>query len=508
MTSGFFWHKKKFKLVGSFVRVKIAVISDIHAGQDTSILTQRGHFEEILLLRTVRRLNRTVKPDITIIAGDLLENGNSNDAIEQSIRLREIIDMLNSPTIIIRGNHDLPAEEFYKIFGPMPDYVDINRCRFIPFDDHELPDFNAKRTNFDIERMKNAAKGFKGQVICVQHVPLFPQGEVDCPYSIVNSTEVIAAMKKFGINLSISGHWHEGFDLIKNQSTGFCAAPALYKEPFRFLEINLNDDEIKTTTHQLKIPEQPGLVDCHIHTQLAYCSENMDIEKTLRLARVLGLGGVIFTEHSSQLYFTQKQIENKLFFTKGLKAAAFKDDRMSKYFKALKKANIPSKAIGMEIDCDHQGRLILKNKHAGKVKFKMAAIHNLEEFSEYQPDQQKAYDEFLDKTEKFLQAGAKVLAHPFRVFSKTNQILDSSFYLSLAELLKKYSAAAELNFNHQRPRREFTKICLAQGVKISLGSDCHNLCQVGELNPHLDFLADCGFNGDLKDILTKENLKC
>ena len=39
------------------------------------------------------------------------------------------------------------------------------------------------------------------------------------------------------------------------------------------------------------------------------------------------------------------------------------------------------------------------------------------------------------------------------------------------------------------------------GVKITFGSDAHNLYEVGEFALHLDLVERAGFNGDLKDIM-------
>ena len=52
----------------------------------------------------------------------------------------------------------------------------------------------------------------------------------------------------------------------------------------------------------------PGLqfVDNHIHTELAYCSENMTVEKAIARAREVRLAGITFTEHAGQLYFDRK----------------------------------------------------------------------------------------------------------------------------------------------------------------------------------------------------------
>ena len=69
-------------------------------------------------------------------------------------------------------------------------------------------------------------------------------------------------------------------------------------------------------------------MDSHVHTQMAYCSENMDLISSLRLAKLWGLEKIAFTEHSGHLYFKREQYwgENKIWYQEGLDCA---DGRIS-----------------------------------------------------------------------------------------------------------------------------------------------------------------------------------
>ncbi|HQC52161.1 MAG TPA: hypothetical protein PLE92_03450, partial [Lentisphaeria bacterium] len=58
-----------------------------------------------------------------------------------------------------------------------------------------------------------------------------------------------------------------------------------------------------------------------------------------------------------------------------------------------------------------------------------------------------------------------------------------------------------INFHTNEPPVEFFRECLDAGVKVTLGSDAHNLYEVGDFALHLDFLKRCGFNGDWRDII-------
>ena len=74
-------------------------------------------------------------------------------------------------------------------------------------------------------------------------------------------------------------------------------------------------------------------------------------------------------------------------------------------------------------------------------------------------------------------------------------------YEPVAELLKQYGVAAEINFHQNEPRLEFFDLCLKKGVKLSLGSDSHNLYEVGFFLPHFRFLTELGVMGRLDEVL-------
>ncbi|MBS5533181.1 hypothetical protein KH017_20530, partial [bacterium] len=74
-------------------------------------------------------------------------------------------------------------------------------------------------------------------------------------------------------------------------------------------------------------------------------------------------------------------------------------------------------------------------------------------------------------------------------------------YEPVAELLRRYGVAAEVNFHQNDPEPEFFEICLKKGVKIALGSDSHNLYEVGFFLPHFRFLAELGVAGRLDEVL-------
>jgi hypothetical protein len=137
---------------------------------------------------------------------------------------------------------------------PLPaSWLDCGGARFIPFVDREEPGYNASRSSVDLERLRQAAAGLKGLGVALQHTSLFPPGACDCPFNYTNAGDVIAAMKEAGVRLSLSGHFHAGFD-VERDGIRYVTAPALCESPFAFLEIRIEGGRIGTVRHELRMP--------------------------------------------------------------------------------------------------------------------------------------------------------------------------------------------------------------------------------------------------------------
>jgi len=68
-------------------------------------------------------------------------------------------------------------------------------------------------------------------------------------------------------------------------------------------------------------------------------------------------------------------------------------------------------------------------------------------------------------------------------------------------VLKRYGIAVEINYHTNEPPAEFFRMCIENGIKLSLGSDAHNLYEVGEFYAHLKFLQKIAPDFDLCDLL-------
>jgi histidinol phosphatase-like PHP family hydrolase/calcineurin-like phosphoesterase family protein len=485
--------------------IKIALISDIHYSKEVNLAckNRKGEYADIFLLRAVHRINRFIKPDITLILGDLINDPESEDASKLLKELKQVIDKLESPSIVIPGNHDTEPENFYKIFEKPKDCIDVKGVKFVHFLDKEEPGYNASRTDSDIEKFKKARSSFDGQIVAVQHVPVFPPGKHECPYNYLNAEKIIDAMRENNVSLSLAGHYHEGFDSLKEGDITFITSPALCESPFKFFEIDLEQNgKASVKTHCLKNPEKAELIDYHIHTSLAYCNENMDMKKSVDLAEAFGLKKTGFGEHSGHLYFDNDTYWPGAFLSEGIDYRPMAD-RMEEYFQNFKALDSENALLGLEIDADFKGRPVIKPEHWKMVQIPIGAVHYLSELKKENPDIEKTKEEFLAICEKFLKCGIKILAHPFRVFRRAGIETPEELFEPLAKILKENNVAAEINYHTNYPPVKFFTMCIERQIKISFGSDSHNLYEVGEFAPHLDLIEKCGYDGDLTDILVK-----
>ena len=485
-------------------KIKIIVLADIHSAQNTNTQCpeRETKFADTLLLRAVHRINRYLQPDITLLLGDFVDDSDSKE-LE---KIKDIINSLTCPWIALPGNHDGNTDRFFEIFPHLPDYLDIKGCRFIPFVDREQPGCNAVRSKSDIRRMESLAKNFNGPVVTCHHVPLFKPKTMDVSYNYINAEEIISTMCSCGITCSLAGHYHNGF-ISRHQPFGTSiACPALCEKPFRFLEIAIGESgKMSTNEHRLAMDKNLCLTDFHVHSRFAYCNENMDFEKSLKLAELFNISRIFFTEHSSHLYFAKKDPERTHCLLPNYNLNQHSPHlRFQNFLDAVSNYDKNRCGVGTEVDCGFDGGSIIRDKDIDKFDILFGALHS---FPQTQITSKEAETMFRSMLAKFVQKfPMHVLAHPFRIFKRYNIDIDISNDLRafVVKLLKKHSIAAEINFHTNEPSKKFFQMCLEEKVSIAFGSDAHNLYEIGEFYPHISFLKQIGADKEFA-LLKMEN---
>jgi histidinol phosphatase-like PHP family hydrolase/predicted phosphodiesterase len=482
-------------------KTTIAVFTDIHYGAVVSLTQRRSDIADTLLLRAVQRMNRLVHPDVVVVLGDLVDDGSAPAAPERLARLRAILDKLASPYIVIPGNHDGDEGAFYQAFDRPDDMVDLCGVRFLAFVDREEPGYNASRSRLDIERFRRARADYDGPIVALQHVCLAPPATADIPYNYTNAEAIVAAMGAAGVVASISGHHHAGAAPVRNATTTFVNAPGLCESPFPYLLVTLDGDVVRVERNHLAMPASLGLVDTHVHTQLAYCSDNMDVEAAIGLARDFGLAGIAFCEHSGQLYFDAKRYWGGQAARDGISGATPEYNRMGAYLDLKQRYERDGVTFGLETDADFGGELVLDRNDRRAFRWVAGAIHKLPSLSTPGVTMEALEKEFLTILEGLVTRGIATLVHPFRVLRGAGSGPSERLFRSTAELLRRSGTAAEINFHHNQPPVAFVRLCLDMGIKFSLGSDAHSLYEIGEFADHLKLLEDAGVTGNLADVL-------
>ena len=128
--------------------MRIVLLSDCHfskgkSSSESSFPERYTDIADILFLRLIHRINKYLKPDISVICGDLTDSPEDAESLEV---IAQYLKLLQTPVIVVPGNHDLPAEAFYQHIPRPPEYIDIKGFRFIPFIDPERPSYKEDRT--------------------------------------------------------------------------------------------------------------------------------------------------------------------------------------------------------------------------------------------------------------------------------------------------------------------------------------------------------------------------
>lgn len=301
------------------------------------------------------------------------------------------------------------------------------------------------------------------------------------------STKNRDLLKQLTCPVSIYSSNHELEERVPEE----LSIPSFIIEPYSYLILSENSPRIEN----LAMDRTLQLEDNHIHTPLAYCNYNMEMDKAIYLAGIFGLSCIRVTEHSSHLYYTDEIFKNSYSYVHGISTARAEDSRVELYLDLKERYQSDSVKFGLEVDCDFNGNFLLREEDKSGFEFILGAIHRLDDVTE---------NGFLTLLENILKNGIDVLAHPFRIFRKSGVEVPRGIYRKTAELLKKYNTAAEINYHTNEPSIDFIRECLKIGVKFSFGSDSHNLAEIGDFYYQLHLLEEAGFKGCLDEILWKQ----
>ncbi len=239
---------------------RIAVVTDVH--YDWSTLGRLEPYKaqgDLLLDMAIRDINSTVRPDLLLVLGDLVEQCRGKDYSSKLQGLRSIVERSEAPALVLSGNHDGPSEEFYAVFDKPPEFVDLKHIRIVPFVDGPKPGKSHWKSMHSTMRLSQAREGFTGPIVMAQHVPALSPQDDEPRFVVENESEAIRAMQTYGVLLAIGGHTHYGTDLVTIDGVHGIGAPALFEEPFPYLEIVLQNHAVEVVRHELGSAASLGL---------------------------------------------------------------------------------------------------------------------------------------------------------------------------------------------------------------------------------------------------------
>jgi histidinol phosphatase-like PHP family hydrolase len=487
----------------------ILVISGLHTAQawnHTCAAEERGCFFGPLLLRkAIRRLRHEgISPDLLIILGDVVGDGAAGGAEEALLAVANEARESGLPVLTVPGNHDRDPDRFAEIFDCKPGLHEIGGYGFLVFHDHVGEGDLTTRPPDGLRLPADVASQRPGlPLVALQHNPLHPPIESDYPYVWVNADAVLSGYEDAGVILSLSGHYHPGQIAHRVGNVVCCTVPAACESPFRFVHVRLRDREVlQVQEHALRL-DTPGLVDVHCHTEYAYCGTTVVAERNVEISRAMGIHGLCLIEHAFQLYFDRDDAWGYRWQTDldlARRAWATGRGRMPAYRKFAEKLRDGYVQMGLEVDLRSDGSLLLAEEDREGWDLLVGAIHRIPGFERGRTSPSEFEILFLREIEGLLRQPIQVLGHPFRFFSQSGLESPVHLYGTVADMLSQSGVAAEMNFHGRTTNGRavettdphFIEECLSRGVKIALGTDSHELAEVGELAPHLRLLRQIG----------------
>ena len=242
--------------------------------------------------------------DAIALLGDMIDGP---DLPEAEVVYRELFEQVDLaapgvPLLAVPGNHDAEPQRRPEVLAPEPSVCELGGYRFVKFVDSYAEGDYCTRSQGDLQKLLELGKQGNSPIIALQHNPIFPEIVTEYPYMHTNGCEVMAGYREAGVLLSISGHFHAGEPLAVWEGVGFLTVAALCEAPFQYALVSLEGRGVKVEMRQLSVGAERKVFDCHVHTQLAYCAQDILVDTAIERCGTLGLAGMCLTEHAPQLY--------------------------------------------------------------------------------------------------------------------------------------------------------------------------------------------------------------
>jgi Icc protein len=245
--------------------MRIAHISDLHLRHHlpgtATISSRLSRDMPALFARALQEIEE-LKPDLFVLSGDLLdypldrmEDALLNErAVEDLDLLRDQLQRLSCPQILVYGNHDHPAL-FHQVFDHVAVDEVVDGMHILAFLDEEGPLHIPERTGDDQWRFEDALAGTNPwPQIHVQHYLVWPQRNEEYPHTYgagdVMRDEILEAGN---VRLVLSGHYHRGVEPAEFGGVWFSTVPAFCEVPHPYWVYDLRGAELSWRQYEVQL---------------------------------------------------------------------------------------------------------------------------------------------------------------------------------------------------------------------------------------------------------------
>lgn len=480
--------------------LNILLVSDLHfVAQALHVCPQahrRADLAAVLLRKAWQRLRHLgVHPDLVVMLGDAVDNGDAERANLDLVTIAEVLHRFGVRCLAVHGNHDGPVEAYERTFATPPGLHIINGVGVLLFNDAVAAGDRVTRSEADLDLVASVSRDHPNlPLVALQHNPLHPPIDASYPYLLTNNADVLAGYARAGVVASFSGHYHAGQGPMVLDGVTYYTVPALCEAPFRFAHVRVEERDVRIQEHALHLGTT-GITDVHCHTEYAYCGTSVTATAALALSKALGVEQVCLTEHTFQFYFERDEAWSFKWQTDPARVEQVwreRNGRLDEYRRFIRPFRGPGVYLGLEVDLLADGRLLLAPEDREGWDLIVGAVHSVPGFIKGTTPLAEAERMFLRETEGLLRQHVDVLAHPFRFFSRAHLPTPTHLYPNVVSLLAQYGVAAEINFHVNKPDPDFYRQCVRGGIRIALGSDSHDVAEIGEFAPHLRILEQAG----------------
>ncbi len=250
----------------------------------------------------------------------------------------------------------------------------------------------------------------------------------------------------------------------------------------------------------------PIQFDCHVHTELSACSEDISLKWLCRQAHETDLCFAV-TDHSMHFYYGPIEPWRMYSDNDGALFRSLRDhgrERILRHYEAVRGCQAPRMLFGVELDVLPTGEIMFPDDLRDLVDIMLGSIHYLPSAVAETPTSQ-VEEEFKRQNLQLMDYGIDILAHPFRTI-RAKHIHDASEELVewTVDTAARYDVALELNSHQKHPDHDLlmARLCLEKNVPVAIGTDAHNTLEFGDFSYHRMILHDSGWSeADMRRML-------